>query len=86
MSSNWLSLEAALQKALDATPIVTDKETVPLSQASGRIAASDIYAILSPRMLRARELAQGRYGLSAKPVVTFEPLNPSCANPQRCVS
>lgn len=47
MSSNWLSLEAALQKALDATPIVTDKETVPLSQASGRIAASDIYAILS---------------------------------------
>jgi molybdopterin molybdotransferase len=47
MSSNWLSLETALQKALDATPIIADKETVSLSQASGRITASDIYATLS---------------------------------------
>lgn len=43
-TSNWLSLEDALQHTLALTPTVTESETVSLPQALSRIAAVDVVA------------------------------------------
>ena len=46
MSSNWLSLEEALSKALATTHVVSDVETVSLSSAHRRVVAQDVVATL----------------------------------------
>ncbi len=43
-TSNWLSLEDALQHTLALTPTVSESETVSLSEALTRIAAGDVVA------------------------------------------
>ncbi|PHS49437.1 MAG: molybdopterin molybdenumtransferase MoeA, partial [Alteromonas sp.] len=47
MSSKWLSLEHALEKAIDATSTLGESETIALSHALGRITASEVHATLS---------------------------------------
>ena len=47
MSSKWLSLEHAMEKAIDATSILGESETIALSRALGRITASEVHATLS---------------------------------------
>jgi len=42
MSSKWLSLEHAMEKAIDATSILGESETIALSRALGRITASEV--------------------------------------------
>jgi len=44
MSSKWLSLDAALENAMRATPVVTEIEQVDIHQAQDRICANDIIA------------------------------------------
>jgi molybdopterin molybdotransferase len=44
MSSKWLSLDAALENAMRATPVVTEIEQVDIHQALDRICANDIIA------------------------------------------
>lgn len=44
MSLNWLSLEAALKKSLEAATPVNEQESIPISQALNRITAIDISA------------------------------------------
>lgn len=46
MSSSWLSLEEALSKALAATHVVSDIETISLFSAHRRVVAQDIVATL----------------------------------------
>ncbi|WP_032096470.1 MULTISPECIES: molybdopterin molybdotransferase MoeA [unclassified Alteromonas] len=46
MSSSWLSLEEALSKALAATHVVSDIETISLFSAHRRVVAQDIVALL----------------------------------------
>jgi molybdopterin molybdotransferase len=46
MSSSWLSLEEALSKALAATHVVSDVETVSLFSAHRRVVAQDVVATL----------------------------------------
>ncbi|WP_334029542.1 molybdopterin molybdotransferase MoeA [Alteromonas sp. P256] len=46
MSSSWLSLEEALSKALAATHVVSDIETISLSSAHRRVVAQDVVATL----------------------------------------
>jgi molybdopterin molybdotransferase len=46
MSSSWLSLEEALSKALAATHVVSDIETISLFSAHRRVVAQDVVATL----------------------------------------
>ncbi|MDO6569131.1 molybdopterin molybdotransferase MoeA [Alteromonas sp. 1_MG-2023] len=47
MSSKWLSLEHALEKAISATRTIGETETIPLNSALGRITASAVSASIS---------------------------------------